>query len=370
MKGIHIFKPGKHTCSQGAKLEFTEDNLKASVAAYDPALHEAPIVVGHPKDNGPAWGWIKSLQFSDDGLTANPDQVAPEFEEQVVAGRYKKVSASFYAPDSPSNPVPGVFYLRHVGFLGAQPPAIKGLKDVEFAADDDFVEFSAPFVDKWDTSNIAGLFRSLREFLIDKYTKEEANEALSSWAIEELENSGRRAIDSDTPSPEFKESNPPKKQPEGTVMTEAEIKQAQADLDAKELAFKEKESAVKAAEAAITQKEIGSELDALVTAGKVLPAQKPQLAEFMAGLDADKDVLEFGEGDGKKSFSQRAFMREFLTKLPKAVDFGEHGAGGQEEPPTNSNELAQKAIEYQETQRKQGRTVSITQAVYAVQQGG
>ncbi|WP_066018693.1 hypothetical protein, partial [Endozoicomonas atrinae] len=110
-------------------------------------------------------------------------------------------------------------------------------------------------------------------------------------------------------------------------------------------------------------------LDELVKAGKVLPAQKDQLAEFMASLDSEVDVLEFGEGDQKQSFSQQAFMKDFLGKLPKAVDFKEHSADDQEQPPENSNELAQMALEYQEEQRKKGRTVSITQAVNAVQTG-
>ncbi|MGI2027788.1 hypothetical protein [Endozoicomonas acroporae] len=375
MKGIHIFKPGKQTSSQGITLDFSDDTLKATVDAYSPDLHEAPIVIGHPKDNGPAWGWVNGLEFSNDGLVANPQQVDPQFEEMVQAGRFKKVSASFYAPDSASNPVPGVYYLRHVGFLGAQPPAVKGLKGVEFSEDDEVIEFSAP----WDTSNIAGLFRKLREFLIDKFSKEEADNVLPTWSIEDLEDSARRAMneDSNTPSSAFSEQNSPSQQPpEGNAMTEEELKQLKADLEAKEqslkdreASFSEKETAIKASEAALRQQEIASDLDALVKAGKVLPAQKERLAEFMASLDNEKDVLEFGEGEQKKSFSQQAFMKEFLGKLPKAVDFKEHAADDQEQPPENSNELAQKALEYQEEQRKKGRTVSITQAVNAVQKG-
>ncbi|MTI11780.1 hypothetical protein, partial [Sansalvadorimonas verongulae] len=92
MKGIHIFKAGEHTDSKGTAAEFTESILKASADAYDPKQHEAPIVVGHPKSNGPAWGWITDVQFSEEGLTANPDQVDPEFEELVEKGRFKKVS--------------------------------------------------------------------------------------------------------------------------------------------------------------------------------------------------------------------------------------------------------------------------------------
>ncbi len=384
MKGIHIFKPGKQTSSQGITLEFSDDTLKATVDAYSPELHEAPIVIGHPKDNGPAWGWVNGLEFSDDGLVANPQQVDPQFEAMVQAGRFKKVSASFYAPDSASNPVPGVYYLRHVGFLGAQPPAVKGLKDVEFSEDDDVIEFSAPWDAFYNTGNIAGLFRKLREFLIDKFSKEEADNILPTWSIEDLEDSARRRMneDSNTPSPAFSEPNspsqkPPSQQPpEGTAMTEEELKQLKADLEAKEQAlkdreasFSEKETAIKASEGALQKQAIASDLDDLVKAGKVLPAQKAQLAEFMASLDNEKDVLEFGEGEQKKNFSQQAFMKAFLGKLPKAVDFKEHAADDQEQPPENSNELAQKALEYQEEQRKKGRTVSITQAVNAVQKG-
>jgi len=45
---LDIFRSGRHTASSGASLAFTEADLAATAAAYDPALHEAPIVVGHP----------------------------------------------------------------------------------------------------------------------------------------------------------------------------------------------------------------------------------------------------------------------------------------------------------------------------------
>ena len=80
MKKINIFKAGKHTSASGQSLEFTESDLQATVDAYNPETHEAPIVVGHPKDHGPAYGWIQSLAFSEDtGLEADPQQVDPDF---------------------------------------------------------------------------------------------------------------------------------------------------------------------------------------------------------------------------------------------------------------------------------------------------
>ncbi|MBU1230253.1 MAG: hypothetical protein KKA55_08085 [Proteobacteria bacterium] len=140
---IHIFRPGTQTDVSGTTLAFTEAMLEASAKAYDPALHEAPLVVGPPQTDAPAYGWVQALAFSQSGLAASPHQVDPEFAELVRAGRFKKISASFYTPDSPQNPVPGVFYLRHVGFLGAAAPAVKGLKPVAFAAGEEgVVEFT------------------------------------------------------------------------------------------------------------------------------------------------------------------------------------------------------------------------------------
>lgn len=134
----------------GAQLQFSEADLQATVAAYDPARHEAPLVIGHPAHDLPAYGWVQSLSFNEGGIDATPTQVNTDFADMVATGAFKKISASFYAPQSPANPVPGVYYLRHVGFLGAQPPAVKGLRTPQFADTEDgvltfeFSEFSEP----------------------------------------------------------------------------------------------------------------------------------------------------------------------------------------------------------------------------------
>jgi hypothetical protein len=133
MNSLHIFKPGTHTAQCGTTFNFTESDLAATVAAYNPTLHEAPLVIGHPQHDAPAAGWVKSLSATAQGLIAEPQQIDATFAEQIAKGSYKKISASFYHPTAPNNPVPGVYYLRHVGFLGAQPPAVKGLRPIELA---------------------------------------------------------------------------------------------------------------------------------------------------------------------------------------------------------------------------------------------
>jgi hypothetical protein len=154
-KYLEIFKAGKHTAMNGSTLSFSEGDVAASVKAYNPNIHEAPLVIGHPKTDAPAYGWVKGLLGNTGLMQAIPYQVDPAFAEMVNAGKFKKMSASFYTPDSPINPVPGVYYLKHVGFLGAQAPAVKGLKpasfgeseegvldiEVDFAECADFLEF-------------------------------------------------------------------------------------------------------------------------------------------------------------------------------------------------------------------------------------
>ena len=59
---IHIFKSGTHTAMNGKRMPFTSAELAACAAAYDPAVHEAPLVIGHPTHDAPAYGWVKSLK--------------------------------------------------------------------------------------------------------------------------------------------------------------------------------------------------------------------------------------------------------------------------------------------------------------------
>lgn len=132
---IRIFKPGRFTAVDGTNVEFTEADLQGSASAYDPDSDSAPLVVGHPKLDAPAFGWVKGLKVEGGHLVADvdPGTLEPAFAEAVRGRRYPKVSASFYPPAHPSNPKPGHYYLKHVGFLGAAAPAVKGLGLVHFA---------------------------------------------------------------------------------------------------------------------------------------------------------------------------------------------------------------------------------------------
>ncbi len=233
---LHIFKPGRHTAMSGAVLEFFASDLAASADAYDPAKFEAPLVVGHPRLDAPAYGWVSRLSAGVDGLDAETHQVDAAFAELVGEGRYKKISASFFMPDAPGNPVPGVYYLRHVGFLGAVAPAVTGLRTPEFSADEAGIETIE--------------FSTTHEKEIAQVTPEEK-------AALKAEN--------------------------------AQLKQQLADGAARE----------KAATTAARHVKHASFCEALVTEGRLVPGLAPVIVATLDFVADQEQVVEFAAGDTK-----------------------------------------------------------------------
>lgn len=279
---LHIFKAGTHTAISGAEIAFSESDLAATAAAYKPEIHEAPLVVGHPRSDGPAYGWVTSLQVRNDGLHAVPDAVEPAFAEMVRARRFSKISAAFYHPAQKGNPVPGVYYLRHVGFLGAMPPAVKGLRSPEFAEDEDCVVL-------------------------------ELDVAFS---------------EGDPPAAPLSPVSPPT--PQEVTLTEAEIQQLREQAaEAERLRTEVAQLTTRAttAETNLAQRDAEAThaanvafCERLATDGRLIQAELPVVAALLDHVQA-ADGIEFGEGSDKKPLVDA--MRSFLEGLPKRVGTGE-----------------------------------------------
>lgn len=345
---LHIFKAGRQTDMSGRTVDFSADELADAAAAYDPALHEAPIVVGHPATDAPAYGWIKSLHFTDEGLEAEPAQVDPEFAELVTKGRFKKISASFYTPNSPHNPAPGKWYLRHVGFLGAMPPAVKGLKAIAFNEQEDGVVSFGDLPPR----TVAGLFRRLRDFFIGQYGQEKADAVLPSYELDWLsevaaqpEAESRPAFSEPTPSaiPVQPEKEPPVT-PEEKAKLEADNQQLRAQLAERDR--RDAETARQARESANA-----SFADGLVKTGQLKPADKALVVSVLniaATPAADGNSVQYGEGAEQKPLVD--VLKTFLSAQPKVVHFGEVAtkdkavtAGGY--VPAESSEFSEKHVD-------------------------
>ena len=346
---VEIFRAGEHTSMAGEVLAFAGGDLDRCVAAYDPILHEAPVVIGHPATDAPAYGWVKSLLARGGRLVALLGEIDPAFAELVRAGRFKKISASFYRPDSPSNPQPGSWYLRHVGFLGAEAPAVKGLRPVSFAAAADGVaSFEEPHMQEQNpvaaadvpsptesesesefdsdgatplSAIVLKLFRGLREHLIEIQGIEAADRVLPSATLQLLG-------EADAPSP-----------------TAA--------------AFAEPERPARTLEDALF-------LDRLVGEGRLPPARRGEVASFLALLDAERPVA-FSET--ASAATPRDWFKSFLKTSPRAIEFGEIARAERTLSLDDPRALAEAARQHQDRARKEGRLLSIADSVTAIIKG-
>lgn len=150
---IRIFRAGTFQDIHGTTHSFASSDLDDIVASYSADRDPAPLVIGHPQHDNPAYGWVGKLSREGDTLVAEPSDVVPEFAEAVRAKRYRKVSASLYPPAHPGNPTPGHWNLKHVGFLGASAPAVKGLGTVSFSEADEGAAFTLPFTPETDMTD-------------------------------------------------------------------------------------------------------------------------------------------------------------------------------------------------------------------------
>lgn len=124
---IEVFRSGEYRDSGGNTQFYSKEKLKLIADLYNSRVAEdssskAPIVKGHPKSDEPALGWVDYLRCDEDILKAKVSKVDTSFMDEVKSGRYKKISVSLY----------NNLLLKHIGFLGAAAPAVKGLKDVEY----------------------------------------------------------------------------------------------------------------------------------------------------------------------------------------------------------------------------------------------
>lgn len=366
MRPFDIFYAGKHVSASGAAIDFSEADLQRSASVYDPAKHEAPIVVGHPKDNLPAYGWIAKLDFADGELVAAPKDVDPEFAEMVAKRRYPKRSASFYSPGSANHPLAGTadhdtYYLRHVGFLGAAPPSLKGLREVAFsAADDGVIEFVEAVPYAW--SSLYQILSSLRDMLIADKGIEVADKTIPKYYLGDIDAAGRAAVAAAVqPSiPSFSSPEEPDMTLTPQQIADLQAKAARADaleaenttlkssLTKAQADFAEASTALSATKHELAIGKIKADLQQHVTAGRLTPAQVDFEAQVIVALDDSVQTFDFTEGEGagavvKKESARAHYMRQ-LGARPKVIDFGERSAAAADPNQPQTVDAAQRAI--------------------------
>lgn len=282
--GVEIFRAGTHIDDSGTSHSFSEADLAATAQAYDPTIREAPLCVGHPESDKPAYGFVRALQVNADGrLAMSTADVHPQFAEMVRERRFPKRSASFYPPRHPNNPTPGTWYLRHVAFLGAQPPAVSGLRDIQFGDD------SAGLV------NFSEAQTTEQEPPMPTATKKTAEELQA-----ELDQVNAQIA---------------------TANGKASAAEAEAaDAKAKLAQFSEQKRAERTAG-------FVSFAEDQVKAAKLRPADKAALVATLEAL-ADAQPVDFAEGGQVKKLPLVDWLKDRVSTGTPLVQFGEHAAGG------------------------------------------
>ena len=255
MSWINIARTGHFKDMSGRQVDLTSKVLSSIATSYDPAKRQAPLVFGHPTLNGPAFGWVEQVRLVGDVLQARLKDVPEQVKAAVADGRYRHVSMSLW-PDGG---------LRHVGLLGATPPAIDGLGEVEFGADEGAlsIEFSTePEGSREDAMNLEEAMKRIQEL-------EGRSKQLTSERDEAVKAKDKATAD-------------------------FAAYKGQQETAAREARF-----------------------EALVTTEKVLPAEKEQVLGFAATLGKAGATINFAaEGKVEQISQEEAYWRS-LEARPK-----------------------------------------------------
>lgn len=346
---MEIFKAGKYP--QG---EFTVKELAEIANSYNPSLHEAPATIGHVSDYHdskiPAYGWIGKVFQVGDKLKVAFSNFSEELKGLVGGGYYKKVSAGFYKPDDPNNPTPGKWHLHHVAFLGAQPPAVKGLEAIAFSdsktgavMEIDFAEESvmeeAVMLSAKETyeaiqESFATCLSKVEEALaadVDDDTKRQRVELAISDCYGEVNNAkyqhfamveGAETITEKIKKKlsEMKEQFTTKRKE--SIMDLKEFKEKEAELAKKQTEFAEQQAALKAQQ------------DALAAEKAAVDAKQAEFAEKErkeADAKLDTQVSEFKEDLIKKGYPVKKMEEQGFFAVAKnllkaeEIEFKEEG---------------------------------------------
>ena len=312
---IEVFRAGDY----GERGNWTAGDLDRLAATYDSRLHAAPVVLGHPAEDAPAYGWVKRLRRAGQSLWAQLEKVDPLLESLLRAGRFAQRSVALYK----LFPLTGGPYLRHLGFLGAAPPAVKGLAPVRFAE-----AASICFTTAAESHPIA-----LTSFL------PEASMPETKSKLENFIDHLRGFFVPDTPNPTATHAGERSADPSpvpplaGDAFAER-LTALEQRLDTLAGAKTAAEQKLNETEAARQREQIANFVESLRARGRFPPMFEGwgvlQFMERLAELEASagsieaQEVEEANEAKEKATpVSPLAWFQEFLARLPAVIEFRE-----------------------------------------------
>ncbi len=281
---IEIFRLGDY----GKKGNWDRPKIEQVIQNFKSKVWTPVAVLGHPEDDSPAFGWIKDLRLRGDLLDAQFEKVHPALEALVADGRYPNRSAAFYLDPQGRGPV-----LRHVGFLGAIPPEVKGLEPIHFSHRE-FLAFD--FNQEEDKMDLKQIKEAVAEFFREKFTE------------------GK-------PAPQFTEEQV---QQRIEAVTKPLLESVQALTKKFDESVKKAEDRANASDAASRKAEVHAFIEKRKAANQWVPAfDEAGLPAVLEHLATTPGTIKFGEAGKEKEVTPYQVFSGFLEKLPIIVPMGD-----------------------------------------------
>lgn len=353
---VHAFYAGTHTDKNGNTVTLTQDDLDDIVRNHTPVPH----VIGHPEENHPAYAWTAEVKREGDNLFVKSSDINADFSDAIESKAFPNRSASLVKTDNG-------WKLRHIGWLGAVPPALEKLHSAEFSnsipdgvsfefseGDDVALEFCG-----YDAGVAVGtvgrLFQGIRDFFIEKWGLEKAEQIIPSWELDYIQdksNDLKHSDDDDTIAPSTSFSQPTK---DNTMTTFTQdqlddaVAKAKADVTAE---FSQKnqqlQDDLKAEQDKQRHAQFSTQADALIKDSKLKPADKDAWVAFAMQCEHEATVVAFSQGDGddKKEQTPAQWFVQFSQGVTPFLK-KEEQAGGDDLPTVDFSAQAQKVASEQ-----------------------
>ncbi len=361
-----ILRTGNFTDKNNNKVSIDEAKLDQVITNTD-LSKEPQFVIDHPGFDEVGFGTIDKLKRVGNYLFALPKTVNDKFKEAVNSGKLPSRSVTLDK---------NTFALNNISFLNKKlEPAVSGLGDYSFSTsplpspsqgegvnlqvslpgieshfadlETSNYEFAKYEVSSYPFRTIQTIFRNIKNFLIENFTLEKAEEILPEYYMNEIGTPPQVYETSPSSSlgiitNEFQKNQKDNKMLNiDTSKLDAAVKAAFDALQVKvtdlEKNLNDKNVELQAATTKITAAEkekIETEVLQFCQGDdiklKIKPADKEKFVQFLAA-QKEKEVIEFSAADGSSAKAQLnafEFAKELVKSLPDLIELQEIATNG------------------------------------------
>ncbi len=302
-----IFRTGTWTDANGITRKFTEQDIDKMLSMFSNEKSETtegrkvPLTPGHPNDNDPALGWVSRVWRDGKSMFAEFVDIIPEAIEAIKAKSFREVSIALSGST-----------LRHVGLLGAVPPAVPGMGGFQFA-DADYSEYE--FVVEEDLTD--KIMKVLKKLNFKQKTGDHKMTALEDKLTLEVADLKKENAELTSNFAKAKEEV----KLSGQALKDAEAGKKKSDEELAKANEQIEQHYSQTAESTET-----AWIDKMIEGKKLLPADKESTA-FMLKTLRGQESMDFKVGDKTEKKTPASLYMEKIEAGPEVLNTEKLGKG-------------------------------------------